>query len=73
MAHPELNLTWMVWDKVKRNLATRNLKFQLNSVEEGTILEIKRLSADEFRVGTKILLDSKNFKDLKFGYCYYKS
>ena len=36
MAHPELNPIEMVWSFVKRSVASRNLKFKLNAVEELT-------------------------------------
>ena len=48
VAHPELNPIEMVWGKVKRNVASRNMTFQLSAVEEETRHQISLVMKEDF-------------------------
>lgn len=47
VAHPELNPIEMVWSFIKRSVASRNLKFTLNHVENETREQIKKISKED--------------------------
>ena len=47
--HPELNPTEMVWLFVKQSLGSRNLKFNLSTVEELTEEQIVKVSPELFK------------------------
>ena len=65
VAHPELNPIEMLWSKVKRQVASKNMNFRLSTVEELTREAVAEFSASEFaKYVEHVLVEEQKFKEL---------
>ena len=67
VAHSELNPTGMVWSKIKREVATKNLNFRLSTVEEITKQAVLKFTASEFtKYVEHVKLEDLNYKQINW-------